>query len=110
MTNQTGSKQMDDERVFDLEERTTRFSASILEFARTIPRDVITLPLTSQLVRAASSIGANYCEADDAPSKKDFRYRIAVCKKEARETKYWLRLVARAVDSLKEPARVLWAE
>src|SRR6516164_7384844 len=101
---------MDEKRIFDLEERTSRFSEAIIAFAKTLPRDVITLPLIGQLVRAASSIGANYCEADDAPSKKDFRYRISVCKKEARETKYWLRLVACAVDALKEPARGLWAE
>ena len=61
----------------------------------------ITLPLISQLVRAGTSVGANYCEADDAVSKKDFRHMISICKKEARESKYWLRMIAAAEDNTK---------
>jgi four helix bundle protein len=55
-------------------------------------------------------VGANYCEADDAESKKDFRHKIALCRKEARETKYWLRMIAKAAPSHKVPARALWKE
>jgi four helix bundle protein len=75
-----------------------------------LPRDVITLPLISQLVRAATSIGANYCEADEAVSKKEFRCEIGICKKEARETKYWVRMVVRAVPDVNQSARPLWTE
>jgi four helix bundle protein len=73
---------------FDLEERTAAFGESIIAFARSLARDEITIPLISQLVRSGTSVGANYCEADDASSKKDFRYRIGVCKRESRETKF----------------------
>src|SRR5438876_4270105 len=68
--------------------------------------------LIEQLVSAGTSVGANYCEADDAESKKDFRHKICLCRKEARETKYWLRMNASAVtaEELKAEARVLWQE
>jgi four helix bundle protein len=55
-------------------------------------------------------VGANYCEADDAVSKKDFRHKISICKKEARETKYWLRMIAAAEDTAKQEARIHWQE
>ena len=70
----------------------------------------MTLSLISQLVRSGTSVGANYCEADDAVSKKDFRNKIGTCKKEARETKYWLRMIGGAEPDMKEEARVLWQE
>jgi four helix bundle protein len=98
------------ERAFDLEERTGQFGEAIISFAKTLPKDVITIPLIGQLVRAGTSVGANYCEADDAVSKKEFRCKIATCKKEARETKHWLRMVATAQPEVKERARGLWKE
>lgn len=70
----------------------------------------VTKPLVSQLVRAGTSVGANYCEADDADTKKDFVYRIGVCKREAKETKYWLRMIAQAAPEVKPEARTLWQE
>jgi four helix bundle protein len=90
---------------FDLEERTACFGGAIIRFAKTLPRDVVDLPLISQLVRAGTSIGANYCEADDAVSKKDYRNKIGTCKKEARETKYWLRMIVAAESKTKLEAR-----
>jgi four helix bundle protein len=81
---------------FDLEERTACYGEAVIRFAKTLPKDVVNSPLISQLVRAATSIGANYCEADDAVSKKDFRHKIGTCKKEARETKHWLRMIVAA--------------
>lgn len=95
---------------FDLEERTARFGEDIIVFAKRIPRGPVTDPLISQLVRAGTSVGANYCEADDAVSRKEFKHKIGTCKKEARETKLWLRLVAKAAPELKEDARKLWHE
>lgn len=95
---------------YDLEERTAIFGENIIAFARGLRRDEITIPLIGQLVRSGTSVGANYCEADDASSKKDFRYRIGVCKRESRETKYWLRMIAKALPEKKETARPLWTE
>jgi four helix bundle protein len=97
-------------RTYDLEERTTVFSERVIDFALEVERNPVTVPLITQLVEAATSIGANYCEADDAESKKDFRHKIGLCQKEARETKYWFRLIARASPMSKLPARPLWTE
>lgn len=95
---------------YDLEERTARFGETVISFATSIRRDVINLPLISQLIRSATSIGANYCEADGASSKKDFRNKISICKKEAKETKHWLRMIVQANPGLKDEARKLWTE
>ena|SRR5215208_8090200 len=95
---------------YDLEERTALFGEAIIAFAKRVPRDVVTLPLISQLVRCGTSVGANYCEADDAVSKKEFRKNIGTCKKEARETKHFIRMIAAAEPSMKESARPLWQE
>ena len=97
-------------RKYDLEERTAAFSERVIDCALDMERNPVTLPLISQLVSAATSIGANYCEADDAESKKDFRHKIGICRKEARETKYWFRMVVRAAPRNKESARPLWQE
>ena len=101
---------MSKNKKYDLEERTAKFGENIIRFAKKIPKAPITLPIISQLVKAGTSIGANYCEADDAESRKDFKHKIGICKKEARETKYWLRMTAVAISALKEEARVLWQE
>jgi four helix bundle protein len=95
---------------YDLEERTPLFSEHVIDFALEIERNPITSPLISQLVSAATSVGANYCEADDAESKKEFRHKIGLCRKEARETKYWFRMIARAAPSTRQHARPLWME
>ena len=97
-------------KPYDLEERTAKFGEAIVIFARSIPRGPVTLPLISQMVRAGTSVGANYCEADEAGSKKEFRHRISICKKEARETKHWLRMIVAAVPDLRPQAIPLWKE
>ena len=97
-------------RVYDLEERTARFGEAIIDFARTIPQDPVTNRIISQLVAAAASVGANYVEADDAVSKKDFLKSIGTCRKETRETKHFLRMIVRTVPELKLHARTLWLE
>ncbi len=94
--------------VYDLEERTARFGEMVVDFARTIPRDSVTDRIISQLV--GTSVGANYIEADDSVSKKEFLKCIGTCKKEARETKHFLRMAVRAVPKLKPEARKLWME
>ena len=73
-------------------------------------KSTVTVPLIGQLVRSGTSVGANYCEADDGVSKKDFRNKIGICKKEARETKHWIRMIVSAVPELKDEARPLWQE
>lgn len=95
---------------YDLEERTACFGEAAIGFAKNIPKSSVTAPLISQLVRAATSIGANYCEADDAVSKKDFQYKISLCGKEAHETKHWPRMIVAAQPDLKPDAAKLWQE
>ena len=93
------------QRTYDLDERTACFGEAIIDFANIIPRTPVTRPLIEQLVGCGTSVGANYCEADDAVSKKEFRLRCGTCKKEARETKYFLRMIVRAVPELsRKPA------
>lgn len=95
---------------YDLEERTAKFGEEVIKFAKKIPRTPITISLITQLVKAGTSIGANYCEADDAESKRDFQHKIGICKKESRESKHWLRVISIAAPELKEEARRLWQE
>lgn len=95
---------------YDLEERTAKFGETVVNFAKKIFNTPVNRSLVDQLVRAGTSVGANYCEADSAHSKKDFYYKIAICKKESRETKHWLRMIATAENGLKEEARFIWKE
>jgi four helix bundle protein len=100
-------------RVYDLEERTARFGEGVIDFAKTIPQNPVTNRLISQLVGAGTSVGANYAEADDSvskPRKLSGLKSIGTCRKEARETKHFLRMIARAVPELKLRARELWME
>ena len=99
-----------DKRVYDLEERTARFGEAVIDFARAIPQDAVTNRIINQLVGAATSVGANYVEADDAVSKKEFLKNIGTCKKEVREVKHFLRMAVRAMPELKPGARRLWLE
>jgi len=89
-------------KKFDLEERTARFGAEVIKFAQTIPKNSVNNPLISQLIRSATSVGANYCEADDAESRADFKHKIAICKKEARETTHWFKMIVIANPVFKE--------
>lgn len=108
MTNLSNSGAED--KPYDLEERTALFGESVLDFLKKVPVTPLTRRLIDQLVGASTSIGANYCEADDAVSKKEFRNKIATSKKEAREAKFFLRMLARAVPELQDEARILWRE
>lgn len=95
---------------FDLEERTSKFGEAIIRFTQKMPRSPGNDRLIGQLVGCGTSVGANYCEADEAVSKKEFAVKIGTCKKEARETKFFLRMTATAVPDLKVEARQLWRE
>jgi len=95
---------------FDLEERTALFGEAIIAFAKQIPLNEVTKSLISQVVRAGTSVGGNYLEADDADSKKDFKFKIGLARREAKETKHWLRMIVAAVEDLRDEARPLWRE
>lgn len=97
-------------KQFDLGERTARFGEAAIHFARALRLDAVTSPLVEQLVRSATSVGANYGEADESGTKKEFRYRISLCRRESRESKHWLRMIAAAVPQSKADARRLWRE
>ena len=84
---------MSNQPKFDLEERTAVFGEKVIACMKRLPKNDITRPLIIQLVRAATSVGANYCEADDAVGKKDFKNKIGISKKEARECKHFLRMI-----------------
>lgn len=98
---------------FDLEERTARFGESVIRFVKKIPRGN-SFPennrLVDQLIGCSTSIGANYCEANEGVSKKDFRHPISRCVKEAKETRFFLRMVAASEPKLTEEARGLYRE
>ncbi|MGI8980137.1 MAG: four helix bundle protein [Pirellulaceae bacterium] len=98
------------ERNYDLEERTAVFGEQIIKFLKCIRRNPINTPLITQLVRSATSIGANYCEGNDAESRKDFRHKMSLCRKESRESMYWLRQLSAAQPESVEEARKLWKE
>jgi four helix bundle protein len=88
MTKISNSKQ-----VYDLEERTFQFAKAVRLFVKTLPKTVGNTEDSKQLVRASGSVGGNYREANESLSKKDFKLRIKICRKEAKESAYWLRLI-----------------
>lgn len=95
---------------YDLEERTAKFGENIIDFLKTLKQDSINLPLINQAIKSATNIGANYCEANNASSRSDFRNKIFICKKKASETKYWFRMIARANEDKKDICKQLWDE
>lgn len=95
---------------FDLEERTSVFGENVIRFLKKAPRGPNNDRLIDQLVGCGTSVGANYCEANEGLSKKDFRNIIGRCKKEAKEAKFFLRMIATAEPKLADEARALWRE
>lgn len=111
MTNdQLNPNSINSKQKYDLEERTAKFAEKIIDFTKKLPQNLINRPLIVQLVKSGTSIGANYSEADEANSKKDFLNKIAIAKKETKETKYWLRIIAYTLPQFKEEAREIWKE
>ena len=97
-------------KKYDLAERTAKFGENIITFCQSLPDTSINRPLINQIVRAGTSIGANYMEADAAESKKDFMHKIGICKKESKETMHWLRMIAIADSDKKDECRGFWKE
>ncbi len=97
-------------KPYDLEERTALFGGDVIAFLKKVPVDAITRRLIDQLSGAGTSVGANYREADDAPSRKSYKSSISTCKREAREAKFFIRMIVAAAPELKDEARALWHE
>ncbi|MEK7624832.1 MAG: four helix bundle protein [Patescibacteria group bacterium] len=107
MTNDQNEKT---KAVYNLSERTARFAEQIIDFCKKISCSIVTSPLVNQLVRSGTSIGANYSEADEASSKKDFINKMHIAMKETKETKYWLRIIGYSVVEMKDEAQKLHRE
>lgn len=89
-------------KKYDLEERLEIFGENIIDLCQSIEQNVVIRPIISQLVRSGTSMGANYMEANGASSKKDFANKISICKKEAQETKHWLRMLLKGCPGKKD--------
>jgi four helix bundle protein len=96
--------------IYDLEERTTKFSKNLISFLVKLPITFFNKNIISQLLRSGTSIGANYQEANGSISKKDFKNKISICKKETKETKYWIELLAEIEITQKDQLRIFWKE
>lgn len=101
---------MEENKKYDLTRRTTRFGEDVIVLCKSIQIDVINKPIINQLIRSGTSMGANYCEATNGSSKKDFRNKIFICKKESQETKHWLQLLAKCNPEKKDEIIKLWKE
>lgn len=87
------TKIQNEEKVYDLEERTYQYARDVRRFIKTLPKTISNIEDSRQLTRSSGSVGANYIEANEALSKKDFLMRLRICRKEAKESVYWLRLI-----------------
>ena len=85
---------------FDLEERTFAFAKRVREFAKRLSKTIGNVEDSRQLIRSSGSVGGNYIEANESLSKKDFILRIKICRKEAKESRYWLRLIEATDDTI----------
>lgn len=83
---------------YDLEERTFKFAKRAIRFSSEIVKTVPHIEITKQFIRAAGSVGANYIEANESNSKREFTYKIAICRKEVKEARYWLKLMDLSLD------------
>ena len=110
MSNDQCQMSNENTKKFNLIARTEEFGKSVINFAKRIPKNTITLPLISQFTRAGTSVGANYMEADNAESKNDFKHKISISCKESKETTYWLKMLVAASPELKNPAMILYQE
>jgi four helix bundle protein len=88
--------------IYDLEERTFQFAKNVRIWVKSLPKTISNVEDIKQLIRASGSVGANYIEANESLSKKDFVFRIKICKKEAKESGYWIRLILESNDNIVE--------
>ena len=97
---------MAEERKYDLEERTEKFSLRVRDFCLHLKKDVINIEYIKQLIRSAGSEGANYIEANDNLGNNDLKMRIRICRKESKESKYWLKHILTSEDGELENERL----
>lgn len=97
-------------KTYDLEERTEKFAREIISFVNAVPKTIANIEITKQLIRSAGSIGANYIEANESLSRKDFGMRIKICRKETKESRYWLNLVEFNNEKLEQNRKILVEE
>jgi four helix bundle protein len=97
-------------KKYDLEDRTAKFAGEIIKLVKSIKQTPVNMRIISQLVGSGGSIGANYCEANEAESKRDFMHKISICKKEIKETRHWLRLLLKSNPEIKSKIKVLQEE
>jgi four helix bundle protein len=97
-------------KSFDLEERTARLGEDVIDFCKKFKGDDFSLSIIKQLIRSVTSVGANYMEANGSSSRKDFRNKMYICKKEIKETKHWLRMLVRVLPEEREDIKILWKE
>jgi four helix bundle protein len=91
-TKQTINLKSQNNKHYNLDERTFEFAKHTIDYTKNLPKTLSNIEISKQLVRASSSVGANYIEGEECLSKKDFVMRIKICKKEAKESRYWFRL------------------
>jgi four helix bundle protein len=97
-------------KPYDLEERTFQFAKSVQGFTKELPKTAINIEIIKQVIRSSGSVGANYIEANEALSKKDYAFRVKICRKEVKETLYWLKLMDIKIEEQIKTQRVLIVE
>ena len=97
-------------KEYNLEDRTEEFAKNVLKLCKKLIKNTINIELIKQLVRASCSVGANYIEANEALSKKDFYHRMKICRKEVKEARYWLKLINSANDNIEKEIDVFIGE
>jgi four helix bundle protein len=97
-------------KPYDLEERTYKFTREIIVFVNACPKTIVNSELVRQLIRSSGSVGANYIEAREALSKKDFAMRVKICRKEVKESAYWLKLLDIRDDNIEKKRQALLTE
>lgn len=90
------------DKIYNLEDRTFKFSKDCRDYVKKLPRSISNIEYGKQLIRSSGSVAANYIEANEAISKKDFKHRIKICRKEAKESRLWLRLSISNTENKKE--------
>lgn len=101
---------MTKQQEYNLEERTAKLGEAVIDLCKKIKPSIINKPIILQLIRSSTSIGANYCEANGTSSKQDFKNKIHICKKEAIETKHWLRMLAKTNPEITSELKSIWQE
>lgn len=96
----------DDSPRYDLEDRTYEFAKAVRAFVKRLPRTICNIEDVKQVVRSSGSVGSNYIEANDSLSRKDFLMRVRICRKESKESRYWLRLVDTRENNVLEKERL----